>query len=75
MIILTPNAALAAIITLSGSVIYTGYIDTPNHFGINAFDDQRIGGLLMWLPGNMIYLICITIIFFQWFFSEEKKMK
>ena len=73
LIILTPNAALAAIITLSSSVIYTGYIDTPNHFGINAFDDQRIGGLLMWLPGNMIYLICITIIFFKWFFSEEKK--
>ena len=73
LIIITPTAALAAIITLSNTIIYTGYINSPDHFGISPFEDQRIGGLLMWIPGNLIYLISITIIFFKWFFSEEKK--
>ena len=73
LIIITPTAALAAIITLSNTIIYTGYINSPAHFGISPFEDQRIGGLLMWIPGNLIYLISITIIFFKWFFSEEKK--
>lgn len=73
LLVVTPTAALAAIITLSDHVIYTGYIGSPKHFGLSVLEDQRIGGLLMWLPGNFIYLSTMTTIFFKWFSNEEKK--
>ena len=69
----TPTAVLAAIITLSNSVIYTAYIDTPQHFTLTPTEDQRIGGLLMWIPGNIIYLATLTTLFLRWFAQEDRK--
>jgi hypothetical protein len=27
----------------------------------------------MWIPGNFVYLLTLTILFFQWFGHEERK--
>ncbi len=72
ILVVTPTAVLAAIITLSNSVIYTSYIDTPHHFTLTPWEDQRIGGLLMWIPGNVVYLATLTTLFFRWFGREER---
>lgn len=69
----TPTALLAAIITLSNSVIYEFYLNSPGHFGWSPTEDQRTGGLLMWLPGNFVYLSTMTVLFFKWFSEEERK--
>ena len=73
ILVVTPTAVLAAIITLSNSVIYTTYIDTPQHFTLTPTEDQRIGGLLMWIPGNIIYLATLTTLFLRWFAQEDQK--
>ncbi len=75
ILVVTPTAVLAAIITLSNSVLYTHYIDTPYHFTLTPTEDQRIGGLLMWIPGNIIYLATLTTLFFRWFAIEERKQR
>ena len=71
ILVVTPTAVLAAIITLSNSVIYTHYIDTPHHFTLTPEEDQRIGGLLMWIPGNIVYLSTLTVLFLRWFSRDE----
>ena len=73
ILVVTPTAVLAAIITLSNTVIYTTYIDTPHHFTLTPAEDQRIGGLLMWIPGNIIYLATLTTLFLRWFSQEDRK--
>ena len=73
ILVVTPTAVLAAIITLSNAVIYTSYIDTPHHFTLTPNEDQRIGGLLMWIPGNIIYLATLTTLFLRWFAQEDRK--
>lgn len=73
VLVVTPTAVLAAIITLSNSVIYTPYLDTPHHFTLTPTEDQRIGGLLMWIPGNIIYLATLTTLFLRWFSIEDRK--
>ena len=70
----TPTALLAAVITLSNSVIYDFYIGSPPHFSWTTLEDQKIAGLLMWIPGNLVYLITLVSLFFKWFESEEKKI-
>jgi len=73
LLAVTPTAVLAAIITLSKSVLFDFYLDSPGHFSWSPTEDQRTGGLLMWIPGNFVYLTTMTILFFKWFKEEEQK--
>jgi putative membrane protein len=73
LLAVTPTALLAAVITLSKSVIFDFYLNSPGHFGWSVVDDQQIGGLIMWIPGNFVYLLTLTVLFFKWFATEEKK--
>ncbi len=73
VLVVTPTAVLAAIITLSNTAIYTPYLDTPHHFTLTPAEDQRIGGLLMWIPGNIVYLATLTTLFLRWFSNEDRK--
>ena len=72
ILVVTPTAVLAAMVTLSNSVIYAHYIDTPHHFGLTPEEDQRIGGLLMWIPGNVVYLATLTTLFLRWFSRADR---
>jgi cytochrome c oxidase assembly factor CtaG len=48
--------ALAALIALSPRLLYTFYGAAPLEWGLTPLSDQQIGGLIMWLPGDMIYM-------------------
>jgi cytochrome c oxidase assembly factor CtaG len=41
-------------------------VQAPRTFGLSPLEDQRIGGLLMWIPGNLWMFGAIAIIFFFW---------
>jgi cytochrome c oxidase assembly factor CtaG len=28
--------------------------------------DQHLGGLIMWVPGGLVFLIAISVVFFRW---------
>lgn len=73
LLAVTPSALLAAIITLSNSVIFESHLNNPGHFGWSPKEDQRIGGLLMWIPGNFVFLTTMAVLFFKWFEEEEGK--
>jgi len=73
LLAVTPSALLAAVITLSNSVIFGAHLDNPGHFGWSPAEDQRVGGLLMWIPGNFVFLSIMTVLFFKWFAEEERK--
>lgn len=73
LVALTPSAALGAIITLAGHVLYGHYAATPAHWGLTALEDQSIGGLIMWVPGNLVFVGVATVIFFKWYDYEEAK--
>lgn len=65
-VLMIPMAAVSAPITLSPAVIYPWYTEGPHPWGISPFNDQIIGGLLMWV-GASTYLLCVsTFIFFRW---------
>ncbi|MCZ6538786.1 MAG: cytochrome c oxidase assembly protein [Chloroflexi bacterium] len=73
LLAVTPAALLAAIITLSKSVIFEFHLDNPGHFNWSPTEDQRIGGLLMWIPANFVFLTTMAVLFFKWFGEEERK--
>ena len=66
-----PPTLLGALITFGEVVLYPTYANAPRIFGISALDDQIGAGLIMWIPGAMVYLLALTIVFFKWFGSED----
>ncbi len=61
-----PMQIVAAMITLGDEVLYPWYAVAPRTFGLSPIDDQVLGGLLMWVPGNLWMFLAIGVLFFQW---------
>ncbi len=72
LVVVTPTAVLASIITMTRSVIYENYLSAPMHWGFTALEDQTMAGLILWIPGNALYLAALTAIFFTWASRESK---
>jgi putative membrane protein len=51
--------ALAALITLSSIQLYHFYGNASFAWGLTPLGDQQLGGLAMWLPGDMLYMVLI----------------
>ncbi len=68
-----PNTLLGAIVTFSPSVLYTAYGDVERLWGISLMADQAIGGTILWIPGDMMFLIAAGIMVGLWLRQEEEK--
>jgi putative membrane protein len=68
-----PMSIVSALITLAGQALYPWYEAAPRVFALTALDDQQLGGLIMWVPGMLVFWIAITIIFFRWSRREERE--
>jgi len=73
--LMAANVILSAFLSFSDDVWYA-YVGRPipewwkpwNHL-----DDQRLGGLLMWVPGEFIDFFVVSVIFIIWSSRERKK--
>jgi putative membrane protein len=61
-----PMQILGAIITFADAPLYTWYAQAPRTWGLSPLDDQKLGGLLMWIPGNLWIWGAMSALFFQW---------
>jgi putative membrane protein len=66
-----PMQLLGAIITFADEPLYTWYVSAPRTWGLSALDDQKLGGLLMWIPGNLWIWGAISVLFFRWARQER----
>lgn len=68
-----PMVALGALLTFATAPFYTAYVDAPRIWGMDALADQQLGGLIMWLPTNIPYLIALSIVFFKWVGAIDRR--
>jgi putative membrane protein len=61
-----PMSVVAVYITLADHILYPAYSAAPRIFPLSPMDDQMIGGLIMWIPGTLIFTIILTVVFFKW---------
>jgi putative membrane protein len=61
-----PMMVVAALITFSGTALYTWYAAAPRIFPLDVLDDQRLGGVIMWVPGALVLWLGITFVYFRW---------
>ena len=58
------TSALGALLTFAPSPWYVA--DGARAFGLTALEDQQLGGLIMWVPGGMAYMIVGLMIVGRW---------
>jgi hypothetical protein len=51
------NTGLSAILTFSDHVLYPQYLEGPRLFGTTALSDQSCAGVIMWVPGSLVFLV------------------
>jgi putative membrane protein len=61
-----PMMVVAALITLSRTPLYTWYAEAPRILPLSVLDDQRLGGVIMWVPGALVLWAGITAVYFRW---------
>lgn len=67
-----PNNIIGAMITFADVAIY-GYALRPGVFGMSVLEDQRLGGILMWVMGAMMHLGAISVLFIIYAYEEARK--
>lgn len=66
------NILLGAITTLKETVAYEAYDVLGRLFETDPLVDEVVGGLVIWIPGSMMYALAILIAMRRWGGHEDK---
>jgi cytochrome c oxidase assembly factor CtaG len=70
-----PSVALGAGLTFM-QPLYSPYIQQPiRAWGISPATDQQLGGLIMWVPVNIIVIVIVSILFIRWMQAQDEKQR
>jgi len=61
-----PMSIVAVYIAMADRVLYPAYSAAPRVLPLSPLEDQLLGALIMWIPGGIIFMIIMTVIFFKW---------
>ena len=61
-----PMSIVAVYIAMSDHVLYPAYSAAPRILPLSPLEDQLLGALIMWIPGGLIFMIIMTVVFFKW---------
>lgn len=70
-----PRQFLAAMLTFAEEPLYEVYRVAAGTVALTPADDQQLGGLIMWVPGGMMYLAIMGIIFGVWAHKSEQAQR
>lgn len=56
------TSALGALLVFATTVFYPAYASSAPAWGWSALEDQQLGGLVMWVPGGMAYLVAALLL-------------
>jgi len=84
------STLLGAVLTLAKNPIYPFYLNAPGVvnglvlppaaggprlWGLLPLADQQISGLIMWIPGNMLYFGALMVVLSGWLRGQEKRAR
>jgi cytochrome c oxidase assembly factor CtaG len=67
------GGALGALMSFSSSPWYAQYAAMGmTGIGLDPVDDQRLAGLIMWIPGGLVHGVAALVLFYKWLKSAEE---
>ena len=60
------TGVLGALIALSHHLLYPAQAMNTLRWGLGPLEDQQLAGLIMWIPGGLLYLAAMAVLFVRW---------
>ena len=60
------TAVLGMLLTFSSHVWYATYTHAHNPWALSALEDQQLGGLIMWVPGGVVFIVAAMVVGAAW---------
>jgi len=60
------SSVLGALLTFAPHAWYPSYNYTARYFGLTPLEDQQLGGLIMWIPAGLSYVLAALALFLAW---------
>ena len=69
------SGLLGALLTFARSTWYPIYNGTTAPWGLTPLQDQQLGGLIMWIPAGLVYVIAGLALFAGWLRESELRAR
>jgi cytochrome c oxidase assembly factor CtaG/cytochrome c2 len=67
------TSVLGALLTFAPVALYPAYSNTAA-WGLTAIEDQQLGGLVMWVPGGVVFTVAGLWLFARWVRESESRV-
>jgi putative membrane protein len=67
------SGLLGALLTFTTRLWYPAYRELAARWGLTPMEDQQLGGLIMWIPAGIIYVIAGLVLFANWLNASDRK--
>jgi len=68
-------SALGALLTFSTVLWYPAYAERTQLWHLTPLQDQQLGGLLMWVPSGLVFIVIGIWLFARWLVVSEQRVK
>ncbi|MBS0419453.1 MAG: cytochrome c oxidase assembly protein [Proteobacteria bacterium] len=69
------SGVLGALITCATHPWFPHYRETAPAFGFSALEDQQLGGLIMWIPGSLVYVGIGLFLLARWVSTSSQQLR
>ena len=66
------TSILGALLTFASTVWYPAYAAKTSVWGLTPLEDQQAGGLIMWIPAGLVYVIAGLALFAEWLRESDR---
>lgn len=73
MSVVPPNMLTGIVLAFATQGYYSYYESVPRLWGFDVLMDQQLGGVIMWVPGSMMYIIAALILIGRFLSQEDRK--
>ncbi len=68
-------SALGALLTFSTVLWYPAYAATTARWGFTPLQDQQLGGVIMWVPSAIVFIVVALALFAKWLSESDRRLK
>jgi putative membrane protein len=68
-------SALGALLTFSSVLWYPIYVDRTLLWHLTPLQDQQLGGLLMWVPSGVVFIVIGVWMFARWLAVSDQQLR
>lgn len=67
--------AIGAVLTFASQPLFSTYAEAPRLWGFSVMQDQQLAGLIMWVPGSLLYVIPMILFLTRMVQKEEREAR